>query len=137
VPPPETAGHELWHSESEVQDPQVPPLLLPLDVLPLPLEVLPPLLVLPLPLPPELLLELLELESYSYPLSPPPEEEDDDVEEVELPPSVSKLNPPFEESPCPQAVTIPMANSPTTSDRSGETFMNVLPQSASAPPRLR
>jgi hypothetical protein len=64
VPPPWTGGHELWHSESVVQEPQVaPPLELPLEPLLLPLE-LPELLPLELLLsPPELPLELL--------LSPP------------------------------------------------------------------
>jgi hypothetical protein len=68
VPPPWTGGHELSHSESVVQEPQVaPPLELPLEPLLLPL--------LPLELllwPPELLLlsppELLPLELL---LSPP------------------------------------------------------------------
>jgi hypothetical protein len=58
VPPPWTGGHELSHSESVVQEPQVaPPLELPLEPLLLPLPPLLPLLPLELLLwPPELLL---------------------------------------------------------------------------------
>jgi hypothetical protein len=113
VPPPWTGGQELWHSESDVQEPQVPPLLLPVE-LPLPL----PLLLLPLPLllPVELPVLLLPPESNSPPddeLEPLDEVEEfeplpDDDEEVDellesLPPSFVNSNPPFEESPPPQA----------------------------------
>jgi len=49
VPPPCTAGHALWHSESVVHAPQEPPplpLLLPEELpLPLPLSSSPPLLL--------------------------------------------------------------------------------------------
>jgi hypothetical protein len=69
VPPPWTGGHELWHSESVVQEPQVaPPLELPLEPLLLPL--------LPLLLPLELLLwppELLLLSPPELLLLSPPE----------------------------------------------------------------
>jgi hypothetical protein len=56
VPPPWTGGQALWHSLSVVHDPQVPPLplLLPLELLEVPLSSSsPPLLVL---LPEEVLL---------------------------------------------------------------------------------
>jgi hypothetical protein len=63
VPPPWTGGHDDWHCESDVQLPQVPPLLP--DELPVPLllPVVPELL----PVPPELLPETPLLE-----LLPPP-----------------------------------------------------------------
>jgi hypothetical protein len=78
VPPPWTGGHELSHSESVVQEPQVaPPLELPLLPLePLLLPLLP--LELPLPLPlsplelPLLPLELPLLPDEALPSLPPP-----------------------------------------------------------------
>ena len=61
MPPPETGGQELWHSESVVQAPQAPPplLLVPPLLLAVPLE--DPLLLPPLEDPVPLLLPELEL----------------------------------------------------------------------------
>jgi hypothetical protein len=55
VPPPCTAGHAAWHSESVVHEPQVPPSVPPLLLELLPLSSSPPLLL------PELLVLLPEL----------------------------------------------------------------------------
>jgi hypothetical protein len=79
VPPPCTGGQELWHSESDVQEPHVPPLLLPLELplleLVLPLEL--PLLLLPvelLPLDDEEVDPLDEVDE----LEPPDDDVDDE-----------------------------------------------------------
>jgi hypothetical protein len=123
LPPPCTGGHELWHSESVVHDPHVPP---PLLLAPL-LLVLPPasppplLLVLPPDPLPDVLPPLPDVLPPELEVLPPELLDVDPPSETTEPPSSPKLNPPLLESPEEHAAT----NSPARSEQtaSARSFM--------------